>query len=557
MITPSISVQNYKSLSDISGFNFLSEVDPLSQTLNSNRSERLGLNLNNNILFRHRFKKQGRTFSVNLSTRYNDQDGETYSDAYSLYYKGPVNLSDTVRQFNDQLTKGTTWSSNISYTEPIGKKGAILEFRYNGSFTFNNSDKETYFMDDVSGKYSEFDTSLSNVFDNTYFTHRGGVNYRIGDREKQISFGVDLQEATLKSKQKFPYTASVTRSFTNLLPNAMVRLQISKKENLRIFYRGGTREPSVNQLQDVIDNTNPIFVSTGNPDLKQSYNHRIGGMYRWTNSAKSKSFSVNLFGTTTSNYVTTATYIAGKDSVLTPSVTLYRGSQLSKPINLNGQWNLTTYMYYSMPLKFIKTNMTLNGSVNYQKNPGMINNVSGITKTLNYSSGIIFASNVSQYVDFTLSYNANFNTAKSTLQPELANDYFMSRGSFALNLLSKSGWLLNTDISNQSYSGLTDGYNQSYWLWNMAVAKKILKGQKGEIRLAVFDLLDQNQSITRNVSETYLEDVITQVVKQYFMLTFTYNLRNFGKVPSRGNFNNNNFMRGGGGNFRGDFNRGD
>jgi len=73
----------------------------------------------------------------------------------------------------------------------------------------------------------------------------------------------------------------------------------------------------------------------------------------------------------------------------------------------------------------------------------------------------------------------------------------------------------------------------------MAIAKKILKDQKGEIRLSVFDLLDQNQSISRNVTETYFEDVTTMVLKQYFMLTFTYNLKNFGKAPARPNFNQN------------------
>jgi len=97
--------------------------------------------------------------------------------------------------------------------------------------------------------------------------------------------------------------------------------------------------------------------------------------------------------------------------------------------------------------------------------------------------------------------------------------------------------LFNTDLTNQIYTGLSDGYNQNYWLWNMAIAKKILKGQKGEIRLAVFDLLDQNQAISRNVTESYFEDVTTMVLKQYFMLTFTYNLKNFGKAPARPNMN--------------------
>jgi hypothetical protein len=96
-------------------------------------------------------------------------------------------------------------------------------------------------------------------------------------------------------------------------------------------------------------------------------------------------------------------------------------------------------------------------------------------------------------------------------------------------LLSNNGWLFQNDLNNQSYRGLTDGYNQSFWLWNIGVGKKFLKKNRGELKLTVFDLLKQNQSISRNVEETYIEDVQTQVLQQYFMLTFTYNLRNFGK----------------------------
>jgi hypothetical protein len=99
--------------------------------------------------------------------------------------------------------------------------------------------------------------------------------------------------------------------------------------------------------------------------------------------------------------------------------------------------------------------------------------------------------------------------------------------------LSKKGWLFNNDVSNQTYKGLSDGFNQNYWLWSMAIAKKILKDQKGELRLSVFDLLKENQSIARTVSETYIEDVNTKVLQQYFLLTFTLNLRNFGKAPAR------------------------
>jgi hypothetical protein len=538
LITPSVNIQKYDNSSEVTGVNYFTASDLISQTRNTTSSKRSAYNFNNNVLYRHSFRKRGRTFSVNFNTGLNNQNVDIFTDAFSVYYKGNTNLGDTLRQFNDQVTKGHQLSGSLNYTEPVGKKGAILEFRYNPSYSSNNADKETFFFEDASGKYSEFDTSLSNVFVNTYITHKGGITYRKGERNKQISFGLEVQSATLESDQIFPYAAHVQRSFSNLLPNAQINLPLSKKENIRIFYRANTNAPSVNQLQDVINNSNPLLISTGNPNLDQSYGHRIGGRYQYTDTKKGNSIFVNFFGAITNDYVATATYIAAKDSVLTPTVTLFRGSQLTKPVNLDGQRNFNVFVTYAQPLKFIKTNINLNAGFVVNRTPGLINNVSGITRSYNYNAGVVLASNISQYVDYTISYNGSFNNAKNSLQPQLENKYFSHSASARLNLLSKKGWLFNTDLTNQLYSGLSDGFNQSYWLWNMAVAKKLFKGQKGEIRLSVFDLLNQNQSITRTVSETYIEDVNTKVVKQYFMLTFTYNLKNFGKAPVR-NFNQN------------------
>ena len=533
LITPSVNIQRYDNSNeqDIVWRNL--EGDTTSKTFNSTSSERSAINFNNNILYRHSFRKRGRTFSMNLNTGINNQDVDIFNDALSVFYKGSVNIFDTTRQFKDQVTKGYQLSSSINYTEPLGTKGAILEFRYNPSFTSNEADKKTYSFESASGKYSAFDSSLSNVFDNTYTTQRGGITYRKGERNKQISFGLEVQSATLESQQVFPQATFIKRTFSNILPNVQVNLPLSKKENIRIFYRANTNAPSVNQLQNVIDNTNPVALSTGNPDLDQSYSHRIGGRYQYTNTTKGNSIFVNFFGSMTNNYVATATFRAERDSVLTPTVTWYANTPLTKPVNLDGQRNFNVFITYAQPLKIIKTNINLNAGFVVNRIPGLVDNVAGITHSYNYNAGVVLASNISQFVDFTVSYNGSFNNATSKFETTTESKYFSQMASAKLNLQSKKGWVFNTDINNQLYSGLSTGFNQSYWLWNMAVAKKLFKAQKGEIRLSVFDLLNQNQSITRTVSDAYIEDVNTKVVKQYFMLTFTYNLKNFGKAPAR------------------------
>ena len=215
--------------------------------------------------------------------------------------------------------------------------------------------------------------------------------------------------------------------------------------------------------------------------------------------------------------------------MLTKTITLFKGSQISKPVNLDGYLSARSFFTYGLPLKFIKTNLNLNAGFSYSKLPGLINNVSNISNSYAYNLGAVLASNISQYVDFTISYSGNINVVKNSLQPQLNNNYFTQTAGLQLNLLSKNGWFIQNDVTNLYYSGLSNGFNQNYWLWNAGVGKKFFKGQSGELKLSVFDLLKQNRSITRNITESYIEDVQNQVLQQYFMLTFSYKLKNFVK----------------------------
>jgi len=209
------------------------------------------------------------------------------------------------------------------------------------------------------------------------------------------------------------------------------------------------------------------------------------------------------------------------------------GEQLTKPVNLDGYLNLRSFITFAFPIKFIKSNLNLNGGVSYSKLPGILNNEENLSKAVTYTTGAVIASNISQYVDFTVSYSANFNTIKNQNDPNLNSNYFQHVAGLQLNLLSKKGWFFQNDLNNQIYTGLSEGFNQNYTIWNMGAGKKFLKDQKGELKVTVFDLLKQNKSITRNITDTYMEDVQNAVLRQYFMLTFTYNLRNFGTAATR------------------------
>lgn len=551
-IIPSVSFQKSRSSSFSSQNIYEGLADSISNLITpKSTSDRNGYNIRNNMFFRHSFPKRGRSLSVGFNTTFTKNDGESISDTRYRFYDSLYAFAyDSIQnRFIDNATNGYTIGGNIAYTEPIGKKGQ-LQFDYNLSVQKNKADQQNFSYDGQ--KYSVFDTSLSNRFDNTITTNNVGVNYRLGQsRDEQLSFGVNFQAAKLQSQRIFPTASSVDQSFANILPNLMWRKKLSANVNVRVFYRASTNFPSVTQLQDVVNNNNPLYVTSGNPDLKQSYTHFLSGRYAYTNSKTSKSFFANLFLQTAGNYISNASYfIRGADTVIN-NVKVSENSQFTKPVNLNGYKSLRTFFTYSMPLKFIKTTLNVSTGFSYSKLPGMVDYQKIFTNSYAYNGGVVLASNISEYVDFNLSYNANLTKSKTNTTRSTSSESLNQTIGAQVNLLSKNGWFIQNDVSGNTYSGLSGGLNQSFWLWNAAIGKKFLKNKAGELKLSVFDLLKQNQSITRTITDTYIQDVQTQVLRQYFMLTFTYSLKNFGvaKASTGGERNFGGGRPGGGGGF--------
>lgn len=551
IISPNISFQKNSSnrLSNI--YDFDSVDDSSTQTINRTNSLRNGNNINNNILYSHNFRKRGRTFSVNLNTSYNKREGDSYTDYAKLILKGAgTDTSDS--RYSDQSNNTLQLSARLSYTEPLSQKSQ-LQFTYNPSWSKSTADQMTYSYDDATKGFTDFNDRLSNVFDNRTTAHNGGIAFRTGDRDNQFTAGLNYQRTELYNNRTYPAPEfEGSKAFNNFLPNAMVRFKTSSRSNVRLFYRTNVRQPSINQLQDVVDASNAPSYSQGNPELKPQYSHNINGAYTFTNTGKGTVFVGNIYAQKSMNYITNATYfVQGSDSTVGKNK-LIRNDQLSKPINVDGYYNLRSFLTFAVPLKFIKSNLNMNGGFSYSHTPGLYNNQVIESDNYTYSIGSVISSNVSQYVDFTVSYSANYNTATSEsvrfnkIQKNKQN-FFTHVGNVQFNLLSKNGWFFQNDLNTQLQRQTT---TEQYWLWNLSVGKKFLKDRKGELKLTAFDVLKQNVSFSTSVSDNGNEIYTqrNQVLTQYFLLTFTYNLRNFGKAaartPNQGNFNRDGMNRG-------------
>ncbi|MEO9144006.1 MAG: TonB-dependent receptor [Ginsengibacter sp.] len=544
--TSSLNFQKNNSVNYTTGNTYQDEekLNNLSSTENDLTNNTNGNSFNNEILFRHAFSKKGRSISLGVYQTSSLKNGENYTNQFNNYVK-PVLMQDTVKQFSDSKSNTNQYRFNLVYTESLAPK-TQLQFNYNPSFQTSKADQETFDFDNVSGKYSTLNDTLSNKFNNTYNTQNTGVTFRHGDRNNMLSAGVAYQYSELKSDQVYPDISHINNSYSNFLANAMARIKLTSKSNIRIIYRGSVSPPSVTQLQNVINNSNALSWSTGNPNLQQQYTNNLITRYTYTNSAKSQSFFANIFLQNINNYITNAVYTPTKDSVLSSSLVLHPGSQLSKPINMNGYINARSFFTFATPINFIKSTLNFNAGASYSKQPGMVNNISNISNAYNYNLGAVMASNISEYVDFTLSYSANINTVKNSSQPAANNNYFTQSIGINSDLLTKKGLFFQNDLSNESYKGLSGGLNQNYWLWNMAIGQKFLKNQTGELKLSVFDLLKQNRSITRDVTAAYVQDQTNQVLQQYFMLTFTYKLKTFGKGKAPSNDRQNEYRNFGG-----------
>jgi hypothetical protein len=497
---------------------------------NITSSDSRSYNFGNDLLYQHKFQKKGRTFSVNIGTQLNNN--ESNGSLLSVTTTQWDSLPSSIDQEYTQATDGATHSGNISYTEPVGKEGQV-QISYAPSYTINKSDKRTYNFDPDTQLYSLPDTALTNKFDNTYTVHRGGLNYRVNIKKLNLNAGLNYQQAILEGEQQFPSSYTISRSFTSLLPEALLTWKFTEKKNLRIRYRTSTNAPSVTQLQNVVDNNNPLLLKTGNPSLKQDYAHNLFARYASSNTDKATSFFAMAYGGFTQNYIGNSTFIALQDTVI-DGITLRNGTQLTRPVNLDGYYTARSFLVYSRPLSWIKSNLNLTTGFVYNSTPALVNDALNRASNYAFSQGITIASNISKEVDFTLSYTGNYSIVKNTLQEQSDNNYFSHNASAKINWIFWKQMSINTSASHTLYSGLTEGINQDFLLLNASLAYKFFKNKSLEARFSVNDILEQNQSISRTVTETYIEDSETKLLQRYFMFTLTWNMKKFnGKEPAK------------------------
>jgi len=533
LVQPRISIQDNNIENTFLGNNRQSQT-LVNRTASTNENKNFVANLSLPILYTHLFNHYGRTVTVNLSPTYNQTNGRNYLLSKNAFYSTFFTISDSLNQLANNDRKGMNFNGNVAYTEAVGKYH-FLQATYTYTHNINNVDKITNNYNYPTGTYTIRDTALSNVLNNTYLSHNLNGAYRFENKKFQITTGVAYQQAFLNNDQRYPLEAKINKPFTNFLPNAILEYKITDKKNYRLVYRTRTNVPEVSELQEVINNSNPTQLSTGNTKLKQDFQHNVFTRYSSSNTQTLQGFFIGGGLTFTQNYIGNSTIIAKNDTVIFNDVLLRGGTQITQPVNfdIGNYYSIRSFGNYSFPFSKIKTNINFNYFVAFTQTPSLINYQKNLSQNMMLNGGLVLSSNISEYLDFTVSTNTSYNQVQNSLQKQLNTQYINQNTRLKLNSTLKKTYIFQTEISHQHNSGLTQSFNQDFILWTASAGFRFLKEKSGEIKITVFDILKQNRSINRTVTDTYIEDNQTTLLQRYIMLTFTYQFRKFeqGSMP--------------------------
>jgi len=532
-VIPSFSYQQTRNRSNTDYQTMSKQQSMINDGYSNSISNSEGYNFRNEIAWRRKFLRKGRTFSLTLQTTLNESNGDGSLSSINSFYQpnGSLSRKDTLNQQSTNTGSLKGYTARAVYTEPLGKR-TLMEFSIGKSDTRNLSEKLTYDYNKNNGKYDVQNALLSNDFENSYgFTNAG---FRIRNQQKKYNFslGVNWQQSDLDGKIISGTKDSlISKRFQNLLPNARFQYNFTRFKNLSLTYNTNTNQPSMTQLQPVPDVSNPLNIRDGNPDLKQEYNHNLQANLALVSPFSSKNLFFFLRAQAAQNKI-----------VNYDSLNQLTGVRKTKPVNVNGVYNLSANFSYSRPVRFLKGNIELSSNVGYNRGKQLINTLSSPMEenaigVFSVGPELRLDMNPTEKFNLVLGTSLNHNNTTYSLQPGLSNNYLSQEYSASVDWELPKGFFFSTDFTYTVNSQRAAGFNLKVPLWNASISKQMLRFNRGELKFSARDLLNRNVGISRNTSNNFIEDSRVLTLRQFFLLSFTYSLSKTGL---------NNAGRGGG-----------
>jgi hypothetical protein len=524
-VTPSFSWAGSNGMQTAQ--NISTRGDTVNSAYNSATNSKLSSpNYGLTALFNHRFKKQGRDLSINMSA--NSTTTQFYHNPVYNFTVGPASLPD--QQINAS-SHTNTYNTNISYLEPMGQY-SVLQFNYAFNLSKTASDRRDNVLDTISHVFYP-DSALSNRYNYTFITNRVGVNFNYAQKDKyNYTIGLAVLPAVLNGN--IPGTGPVRRETFNIVPTAHFVYDISKNKIFSMNYSGESTQPTFMQLQPVTDYSNALYPVQGNPDLKPFFTNNLSVQYNYFDFENSRTLFTNLSFSQTQNQVVTNTIIY--PAVYTPNP-LLDNSYFTKYLNAGGYYTAAGYFSYTNPWDKRKYSLSLNGTVRFTNNIGYITNVDpatydettekNIARNWVVTPGLRFRADLPEMIDAQFLTNYSFNKTSNSVQ----NNGTDNIRTWNIGISGKNyfkDWTLSYDYSkafNYGYAESVHATNPN--LLNMYLERRFLKGHRATVRLAVFDLFNQNTGFSSTSTASYITQTNTNRLGRYYLASFTLRLQKF------------------------------
>lgn len=524
----------------------LSGMDSIA--VNSNDNESMGNNesksVNANLQLNRRLNKPGRNITFRGGFSYSDSKSDSYSVNRVKYFQTNAGSSGYDRQRFSE-TPGKNWSYDLrfSYTEPL-TKNLFLQLNYSYNYSYSNSNRSTFVFDSVPGYIMELsrhynapmlpddyflyiDNDLSRH--STYRTqkHEAQVMFRYVTDKMNLNAGVTwMPQNTEMSYRYLGLDTVLKRSVNNITPNLRFRYRWSKQTTLNIMYRGSTSQPSMTDLLDITDDSNPLYITKGNPGLKPSFTNSLNAFFNTYNTEEQRGFNANVgFRNTLNSISRKATYIEET------------GATITQPENINGNWSVNGGFSFNSAIPANKkftystfTNASYSNNVSYISMQGQRGSVKNNSKTIGVNERLS-ANYRTDNFDVSLSGSLSYSHSKSSVQPEdKMNIYNFSYGPSMNYTLPWYNIQISTNLSMSSRRGYSDpNANTDELLWNAQLSASFLKRNALSVSFQIYDILQQQSNISRMVDALSRRDSETNAIYSYCMFNLSYRFNNNSK----------------------------
>ncbi|CAK7047793.1 MAG: hypothetical protein PETM_02004 [Petrimonas sp.] len=478
-----------------------------------------GKNLSARLDVSRTLGKKGRILSVQLRGGMSDSENEG-TNLSNTFYNG-TKPDDLIDQRFVNTNDSKNWRGYVSYVEPLGNNNAI-QFAYQYRQNISGSDKDTRVKDE-SGNYTVLDEQYSKRLENNFTNQEIEFNFQSVRQKYDYTIGFSVQPSSSQSKTFIGDNkiSDFTRDVVNYAPMAQFNYRWTRQHNLRLRYFGNTDQPSVTQLSPVVDVSNPLNITYGNPDLNPSFEHRLNLRYQNFNPEKNR--SMGFFGDI--RYLT-------NDIVSSTMTDRETGRRETTYENVAGNWNANGRMMMNIPLKNIRFSVFSMSFASYNHANGFSNLEKNLSRRLNLGEtlGLNYRSDL---IDFGIRGNISYNKVKNSLEGQQDQEFLNYGGNANTTLYLPWDMSIESDINYSTNSGYSDGFTQDEWLWNASIQKQLFKQKNGTIRLKIYDILQQRSNISRSVTSNYIRDTTTNTLTTYFMVHFVYRFNIFKNGATR------------------------